>query len=665
MKRILQRTLFLLLLFAFTIGQGFSQVSVTTADFIYQQDFNSYSGMDINTVPQWTIGGTFTYRGPGNGSSNSGGAWSYGIGSERALGYLGSNASSSINYGISFVNNTGSSITQLEISYDFEQWRFESGNTLGWNVTGTGSLSSASLTGLNTNSVNVGVDGIVQVTPKSIILTGLNLLPNTTFGIRWSCSNGAGSDNGVAIDNFRLAVICTPSVVSIDTALCAGTSFVLDGNTYTTNQIVSDTLLAVNGCDSIVNYNLNFLPAITYSFTDTICAGTTYNWGNQNLIASGSYNQTFTSVTNCDSVVTLNLFVRPAITYTFADTACFGTTYNWGSHSLTTTGSYNQIFTSAANCDSIVTLNLYVRTAITYTFADTTCAGVIYNWGVQNLTATGSYNQTFTSTTNCDSVVTLNLFVGSTIAYTFADTTCAGATYSWGTQNLTASGSYNQTFTSATNCDSIVTLNLFVRPAITYTFADTSCFGTTYNWGIQNLTASGSYNQTFTSATSCDSVVTLNLFVGSNITYAFADTACFGATYSWGVQNLTTSGSYNQIFPSVTNCDSIVTLNLFVRPAITYIFADTICTGATYNWGTQNLTASGSYNQTFTSIANCDSIVTLNLFVGSSITHAFVDTTCFGATYNWGAQSLTTSGSYNQTFTSATNCERTVTALLL
>ncbi|MFA6056809.1 MAG: hypothetical protein WC756_01330, partial [Taibaiella sp.] len=661
MKQVLQRTLFSLLFFAFTIGQGFSQVSITTANFIYLEDFNSYSGNNINTVPQWTIGGTFTYRGPGNGSSNSGGAWAYGIGSERALGYLGSNAASNLSYSISFVNNTGSPITQLEISYDFEQWRFESGNTIGWTVFGTGSLSSTSLAGLNSSSVNVGVTGTVQVTPKSIVLTGLNLLPNSTFGVQLSSGNGAGNDNGIAIDNFRLAVICAPNVVSADTTLCAGESFVLNGNTYTTNQIVSDTLLAANGCDSIVNYNLNFLPAITHSFADTTCFGTTYNWGSQSLTASGSYNQTFTSATNCDSVVTLNLFVRPAITYTFSDTTCFSTTYNWGSQSLTASGSYNQTFTSATNCDSVVTLNLFVRPAITYTFADTTCFSTTYNWGSQNLTASGSYNQTFTSATNCDSVVTLNLFVRPAITYTFADTTCFSTTYNWGTQSLTASGSYNQTFTSVTNCDSIVTLNLFVRPAIIYTFADTTCFGTTYNWGTQSLTASGSYNQTFTSATNCDSIVTLNLFVGSAITYAFADTTCFGTTYNWGPQSLTASGSYNQIFTSATNCDSIVTLNLFVRPAITYTFADTTCFGTTYNWGSQNLTASGSYNQTFTSATNCDSIVTLNLFVRPAITYIFADTTCAGATYSWGSQNLITSGSYSQTFTSATNCDSVVT----
>jgi gliding motility-associated-like protein len=665
MKRVSLHIFFSVLMLILAATQGFSQISVNTANFVYLQNFDGYTGTNINTVPQWAANGSFTYRGVGNGSSNTGGAWAYGTGSgassERALGYLGSGTSSSISYGISFVNNTGSPVTHLEISYNFEQWRFESGNTLGWNVQGTGALSAVSVSGLNSNSVMGNSSGTVQMTPKAIVLTGLNILPNATFGLQWSCSNGAGNDNGVAIDNFRLAVICAPKFVSVDTTLCAGAAFVVNGNTYTTPQVVSDTLLAANGCDSIVSYDLNFLPAITHSFSDTACFGTTYSWGNQNLTASGSYNQTFTSATSCDSVVTLNLFVLPAITYSFADTVCAATNYSFGNQNLTASGSYNQTFTSVTSCDSVVTLNLFVRPAITYSFADTICAATNYSFGIQNLTASGSYNQTFTSVANCDSVVTLNLFVRPAITYSFADTVCAATNYSFGSQNLTASGSYNQTFTSVTSCDSVVTLNLFVRQAITYSFADTVCAAANYSWGSQNLTASGSYNHTFTSVTSCDSVVTLNLFVRPAITHSFADTVCAAANYSFGSQNLTASGSYNQTFTSVANCDSVVTLNLFIRPAITYSFADTVCAAANYSFGSQNLTASGSYNHTFTSATSCDSVVTLNLFVRPAITYSFADTICAATNYSFGNQSLTASGSYNQTFTSATSCDSVVT----
>jgi gliding motility-associated-like protein len=459
-----------------------------------------------------------------------------------------------------------------------------------------------------------------------------------------------------------LNLFVRPANTSTDNqSICSGSTYTFGSQSLTTSGVYSGTFQDVNGCDSNVTLTLNVGSAITNTIAATICTGSTYNWGSQNLTASGSYNQTFTSATGCDSIVTLNLLVNPAITYSFADTICAATTYNWGSQSLTASGSYNQTFTSATNCDSVVTLNLFVRPVNNATQNQSICSGSTYTFGSQSLTTSGVYSGTFQDVNGCDSTVTLTLNVGSAITNTIAATICAGATYSWGSQNLTASGSYNQTFTSATGCDSIVTLNLLVNPAITYSFADTVCAATTYNWGSQSLTASGSYNQTFTSATNCDSVVTLNLFVRPANTSTDNQSICSGSTYTFGSQLLTTSGVYSGTFQDVNGCDSNVTLTLNVGSAITNTIAATICAGSTYNWGSQSLIASGSYNQTFTSATGCDSIVTLNLLINPVITYSFADTVCAATTYNWSSQSLTTSGSYNQTFTSATNCDSIVT----
>src|ERR1022692_387868 len=61
----------------------------------------------------------------GTGSSNGGGAYSFGAtgSTERALGSLGSSSVTPIYYGARFTNNTGSVITSLAISYTGEMWR--------------------------------------------------------------------------------------------------------------------------------------------------------------------------------------------------------------------------------------------------------------------------------------------------------------------------------------------------------------------------------------------------------------------------------------------------------------------------------------------------------------------------------------------------------------
>ncbi|WP_118975026.1 gliding motility-associated C-terminal domain-containing protein [Taibaiella koreensis] len=628
----------------------------------YTQNFNGYNGSSAVSLPYgWTATGSFSWRGQGTGTSNSGGAWAYGSAGDYSLGYLGSGTSPNIAYNASFTNNTGAVITQLVISYKYKQWRYAGGNTVGWTVTGTGALSASSLAGLNSTSALAGPTGTATTTPKSITLTGLNILPGAVFGISWACADGAGSDNGNAIDDFQM-YSCSPSPPTVkDTTLCYGVPFSWNGNTYTTPQTLTHTFTNSSGCDSMVTITLGYHPQITKTVADTVCFGHSRNWGSQTLTATGTYTQTFAAANNCDSAVTMNFFVRPQITKAVADTVCFGHSRNWGSQTLTATGTYTQIFTAAVNCDSVVTMNFFVRPQITKTVADTVCFGHSRSWGSQTLTATGTYTQIFTAAVNCDSVVTMNFFVRPQITKAVADTVCFGNSRSWGTQTLTATGIYTQTFTASVNCDSVVTMNFFVRPQLTKTVADTVCFGHTRNWGTQVLTATGTYTQTFTASINCDSLVTMNFFVRPQITKTVADTVCFGHSRSWGSQTLTATGTYTQTFTAAVNCDSLVTMNFFVRPQITKTVADTVCFGQSRSWGSQTLTATGTYTQSFTAAVNCDSLVTMNFFVRPQIAKSVADTVCFGQSRSWGTQTLTATGTYTQTFTAVVNCDSLVT----
>jgi gliding motility-associated-like protein len=449
--------------------------------------------------------------------------------------------------------------------------------------------------------------------------------------------------------------------------------FYWNSNPYAATGVYIDTLTSITGCDSIVTLNLIVHPTQYTTLTDSICDGQTHTWNGQTYTATGSYTQTLTSaVTGCDSIVTLNLIVNPPQYTAFTDSICDGQTYTWHGQTYTATGSYTQTLTSAVTgCDSIVTLNLIVNPPQYTAFTDSICDGQTYTWHGQTYTATGSYTQTLTSAvTGCDSIVTLNLIVNPPQYTAFTDSICDGQTYTWHGQTYTATGSYTQTLTSAvTGCDSIVTLNLIVHPPQYTAFTDSICDGQTYTWNGQTYTATGSYTQTLTSAvTGCDSIVTLNLIVHPPQYTAFTDSICDGQTHTWHGQTYTATGSYTQTLTSaVTGCDSIVTLNLIVNPPQYTAFTDSICDGQTYTWHGQTYTATGSYTQTLTSaVTGCDSIVTLNLIVNPPQYTAFTDSICDGQTYTWHGQTYTATGSYTQTLTSAvTGCDSIVTLNLI
>jgi hypothetical protein len=144
--------------------------------------------------------------------------------------------------------------------------------------------------------------------------------------------------------------------------ICQGQTLQMGGQTFSTGgnyQVV----LPGSGtdCDTLVNLTLSVLPTQT-SISATTCSNQPYSFDGQNLNVSGVYRDTLINVLGCDSVVTLNLTVRPAYSQTISVVNCPGTSYNFGNQVLTTSGIYTNTFSTIDGCDSVVQLNL--------TFAD-------------------------------------------------------------------------------------------------------------------------------------------------------------------------------------------------------------------------------------------------------------------------------------------------------
>ena len=178
---------------------------------------------------------------------------------------------------------------------------------------------------------------------------------------------------------------------------------------------------------------------------------------------------------------------------------------------------------------------------------------------------------------------------------------CQGDTYLAGGQMQTNSGTYTNRYTSTSGCDSIVTTQLTVLPAFN-TVRDVSiCYGQSLFAGGKLQTASGSYIDNLASKAGCDSIVTTNLTVLPALASGRDITVCQGQSILTGGKLQTTSGTYVDKLKSKAGCDSVVTTNLTVVSLTTVYYS-----GEQDCWARRRATAAqAGASIALLSITNC------------------------------------------------------------
>jgi uncharacterized protein YjdB len=483
----------------------------------------------------------------------------------------------------------------------------------------------------------------------------LNLDSSGTYFRAVPAANGCDSI-------ITLSLIVNPrSTTNLIRGICTNQTFNFGGQSLSTSGNYSDTLLNVFGCDSIINLQLIVDSIIANSISQRICLGDTFLFDTRLLTVPGVYQNNYVAASGCDSIVTLTLQFYNIDTTAISEFICLGRTFAFGSLNLDSAGTYFRTLTAANGCDSIIRLNLSVRPNATATISESICQGQSFSFGSQSLTTAGTYNRTITAANGCDSVITLNLSVRPNATASFSESICQGQTFSFGSQSLTTAGTYNRTVTAANGCDSVITLNLSVRPNATASISQSICQGQSFSFGSQSLTTAGTYNRTVTAANGCDSVITLNLSVRPNATATISQSICQGQSFSFGSQSLTTAGTFSRTISAANGCDSVITLSLSVRPNATASISQSICQGQSFSFGSQSLTTAGTYNRTITAANGCDSVITLNLSVRPNATASISQSICQGQSFSFGSQSLTTAGTYNRTITAANGCDSVIT----
>lgn len=401
-------------------------------------------------------------------------------------------------------------------------------------------------------------------------------------------------------------------VEEIEVTICEGESYPFAGRDLEEAGSYQDTLMTVSGCDSIVNLRLELLASSFLSYADTICPNDSLSFGDQLLTQTGIYRDTLIAVNGCDSIIELDLLVHPMMETQLSQRICEGEVFPFGGQMLSTAGIYWDTLSTSFGCDSLIQLVLEVLSIPSLSYTEAICANDTLIFGDQVLSQAGIYSDTLTTETGCDSIIELNLLVHPMVETQELQTICEGETFPFGGRTLSTSGIYRDTLSTSFGCDSLVQLTLEVLSSISLSYSEMICAHDSFLFSDQVLRQPGIYRDTLMATNGCDSIIELDLLVHPAIETQVSQTICEGEFFSFGGELLGISGIYRDTLDSAVNCDSVVVLQLAVQETIV---GDTLRVeqwqGTTYDFHGEIIEDSGSYETRLATVAGCDSIVHL------------------------------------------------------
>ncbi len=464
-------------------------------------------------------------------------------------------------------------------------------------------------------------------------------------------------------------------------------------------KVYYDSLISITGCDSIYVLNFSIKPVtVPTTETVTLCQGKSYTWANgNNLVIDGnepgeySYYHWYTVPGECDETYNrLDLTVTDPATAIVTDTAiCYGKTFDWivpGCDGVTPdtlmrglTETTHQVITLTCNdpehpekCNPVyeLILTVYAENLISEDHY-TLCAGESYTWHDQEITAAGNYEAREPDGANgCDKIYRIIVDQLVPEEKSSAMSVCYGEEVFFNNKTYTALSVGQQVLLDTiradggTGCDSVyLRLDLTVGNRYYDSVTVTAC--DKYVWEAVNgntYTHSDIYRQQYTTVDGCDSIFVLNLII--NESYEFNETYDIDSTqlpYTVHEYTFTEGGEFDREFTSIGGCDSIyhITLNVHKEQLPKDTVDVTICSDAApYNWQGNDYAASGLYSVTEYEDTKEIAIHYLHLTVNDT----YSDTTYVHAcgSYTWRGDDYTETGVYPVGLTSICGCDSTV-----
>lgn len=288
-------------------GVGWGQISVTTDNTNYSQDFNSLTNgtwTDNVTLTGWyartDATASITAYGANTGTTTTAGLYAFGVAgtnplTDRALGYSPSNAytgSSGVGKGYigwRLLNNTGSTIASITVTWTGEQWRrndnssaqslvltYQTGTTVTNLSGGSWTLAESTFTSPITGTGGAALDGNAAANRVSGISKTIQVtIPDgEEIMLRWEDLNDSGNDHFLALDDVTVNATLQAStpIITVSPVTLSGFTYALGaGPSAEQSFSVSGSNLTSNvSIGAPANYEISTGTGVSFSAANPI-----------------------------------------------------------------------------------------------------------------------------------------------------------------------------------------------------------------------------------------------------------------------------------------------------------------------------------------------------------------------------------------------------------
>ncbi len=403
---------------------------------------------------------------------------------------------------------------------------------------------------------------------------------------------------------------------------------------YIFTKPISDSLIHIDnryGCDSAVTYSLTVFWNVEADAFDTICfSSLPYVWNEQIFYASSLTDEPhrtgdiiqqalLLAHTGADSLLTMYIHVNPTFDTMFYDTICDDSTYSFNGAFYSFRPGDNKDFRhddtlrTYLNCDSVSSIMLRVWPTYDTVEYDTVFSYLLpILYGPYECDTIGTYHFGTRSTHGCDSLNTMHLWI---VQVTFVDTSVCNnhVPFEWHTKMFNKTKIDTLTLSGIHGEDSLIVMDVTVLDTSSVIEAVERC--DTYTWQ-DNITYTRSTTApyvTYTNIAGCDSVVHLDLSLYYSIEVGDHISVCNSHTWIDGVTYTQSIYGPQKMLRTIHNCDSLVTLELFVAYSTYDEILDSMCLGGRYNFRGRVINRAGTYFDSLYTAEGCDSVTVLHL----------------------------------------------------